>query len=138
MDEITYLHLGKRDLKEAEGVLSLGYYSTAGRLVQQAVEKHLKQYIQDNGETGDIKILTTHNTISLYERVINLGGLEFDKESHKMMFVLRSYYYDTNYPGANSRELNKEEATDAVDFAKKLISAIKFNHKGDDENGPEN
>jgi len=122
---MTYKYFGDRDLKEAEGVLALGYFSSAGRLAQQAVEKHLKQYIETNGGIDDINLLTTHNTISLYERVVKLDGLEFDKDHHKMMFVLRSYYYDTNYPGVDARELGEEEAKEAVSFAKELIATIK-------------
>jgi len=130
MGEMTYKYFGARDFKEAEGVLTLGYFSTAGRLAHQAVEKHLKQFIQDKGDIVDMKLLTTHNTINLYERVVQLGGLEFDKEHRKMACVLRSYYFDTNYPGADARELDEEEARDAVDFAKELIAAIKWPSKG--------
>ena len=51
-----FARIGKRDLKEAEGVLTPDYFSTAGRLAQQATEKHLKQFIQDNGDTGDFNL----------------------------------------------------------------------------------
>ena len=129
MVEMTYKYFGERDLKEAEILLKFGAFSSAGRFSQQAVEKYLKQYIEDNGDTGDIGFLATHNTVSLYERVVKLGGLEFDKDCHKMMFVLRSYYYDTNYPGVDARELGKEEAADAVNFAKELISSIKWKNR---------
>jgi len=123
---MTYEYFGKRDLKEGEILLNAGSFSSAGRYAQQAVEKHLKQFIQDNGETSDINILTTHNTVILYERVVKLGGLKFDDDCHKMMFVLRAYYYDTNYPGKDARELSEREATYALAFAKELIDAIKF------------
>jgi len=129
MDEMSYLYFGERDLKEAGGVLSLGYFSTAGRLAQQAVEKHLKQFIQNNGDTNDISILASHNTVILYDKVVMLGGLTYDKNSHRMMSVLRNYYYDTNYPGADARELGEEEAADAVEFAKELISSIKWQNE---------
>jgi len=123
---MTYKYFGDRDLREAEILLRAGAFSTAGRFAQQAVEKHLKQYIETGGSIEDINLLATHNTISLYERVVKLGGLEFDDICHQMMFVLRSYYYDTNYPGADARELSEKEATRAVSFAKELIAAIKW------------
>jgi len=121
---MTYKYFGDRDLKEAGILLQADAFSTAGRFAQQAVEKHLKQYIQDNGDISDINFLTTHNTISLYEKVVKLGGLKFDEDCHQMMFVLRSYYYDTNYPGADARELSEKEATKAVTFAKKIIEDL--------------
>jgi HEPN domain-containing protein len=126
MVEMSYKYFGERDLKEAEILLKAEAFSSAGRFAQQAVEKHLKQYIGNNGSTNDINLLATHNTVNLYERVVELGGLEFCENSHQMMFVLRSYYYDTNYPGANARELGEREATKAVDFAKEFIASIKW------------
>ena len=123
---MTYRYFGERDLREAEILLRAGGFSSAGRFAQQVVEKHLKQFIHEKGDTQDAAILTTHNTINLYERVVKLGGLEFNKMHHMMMSVLRNYYYDTNYPGADARELDEEEATDAVEFAKELIAAIKW------------
>ena len=129
MGKVTYKQIGDRDLREAEGVLTLDFFSSAGRLAQQAVEKNLKHYIDLNGDTNDMPLITTHNTIRLYERVVELGGLEYNKEHKKMTCILKSYYYDTNYPGDDFRELDKEEATDAVSFAKELISAIKWENK---------
>ena len=129
MGKTTYKYIGDRDLKDAETLLAAGSFSSAGRFAQQAVEKYLKHFIDINGNAGDIAFLTTHNTIRLYDKVVELGGLEFSKDCQKMMCVLRTYYYDTNYPGVDFRELGKEEAVEAVNFAKELTAAIKWTNK---------
>jgi len=113
-------------LKTAQDLLSLKSYSPAGIYAQQAVEKYLKHYIDVNGDTDDIALLTTHNLLGLYNKVVELGGLEYNSDYRKMMYVLRSYYFELNYPGDNFRELGKEEATEAVEFAKELIATIKW------------
>jgi len=131
MDKRTYKYIGNRDLSIAEKLLASKDYSYAAISAQQAVEKYLKHYIDENGDKDDIVILTTHNLPGLYDRVVALGGLESNKDNRMMMFVLRGYYFELRYPGENFRELGKEEATEAVEFAKKLTAAIKW--KNDDE-----
>ncbi|MDR2183030.1 MAG: HEPN domain-containing protein, partial [Clostridiales bacterium] len=113
MGKGTYKYIADRDLKDAETLLAAGSFSSAGRFAQQVVEKYLKHFIDSNGNTDDIAFLATHNTIKLYDKVVELGGLEFNRDCQKMMCVLRNYYYDVNYPGEDFRELGKEEATDA-------------------------
>jgi len=127
--KLTYKYIGDRDLCDAKILLEAGSASTTGRLVQQAVEKNLKQFIEDNGDTNDLPILSTHNTVKLYNRVVELGGLPYNADDRKMMALLREYYYDINYPGADCRELTREEAAEAVCFADEFIEAIKFKEK---------
>jgi HEPN domain-containing protein len=124
--KLTYKYLGDRDLQDAIVLLELGSASMTGRLVQQAIEKNLKQFIEDNGDTNDLPILSAHNTVKLYDRVVALGGLPHNKDDRKMMALVREYYYDTNYPGEDCRELTREEAAEAVYFAEDFINAIRF------------
>lgn len=124
--KLTYKYIGDRDLRDAQVLLELGSASMTGRLVQQAVEKNLKQFIEDNGDTEDLPILSAHNTVKLYDRVVALGGLTRNTDDRKMMALLREYYYDTNYPGEDCRELSREEAAEAVAFAADFIRAIRF------------
>jgi len=124
MGTLTYGYLGDRDLSDAEVLLKGGSASMTGRLVQQAVEKHLKQFIESNGSTEDYALLSIHNIVKLYDRVVALGGLTLNKDDRKMMSVIREYYYDVNYPGEECRELTREEAEEAVFFAKDLIARI--------------
>ena len=126
MAKITYKYLGDRDLNDAKVLLKGGSASMAGRLAQQAVEKNLKQYIENNGDTDDIPILSIHSTIKLYDRVAALGGLISNPDDRKMMSVLKEYYYDINYPGEECRELTPEEAQEAVEFATTLIAKINW------------
>lgn len=122
--KLTYKYLGDRDLSDAKVLLERGSPSMTGRLVQQAVEKNLKQYIENNGDTEDLPILSAHNTVKLYDRVAALGGVPFNNNDRKMMALLREYYYDTNYPGEDCRELTRKEAAEAVHFAADFIEAL--------------
>ncbi|MDR0273155.1 MAG: HEPN domain-containing protein [Clostridiales bacterium] len=124
--KLTYKYIGDRDLADAKILLESGSASMTGRLVQQAVEKNLKQYIEDNGTIDDLPILSAHNTVKLYDRVAALGGVINNPADRKMMALLREYYYDTNYPGEDCRELSREEAAEAVSFAAEFIAGIKF------------
>ncbi|MCL1842234.1 MAG: HEPN domain-containing protein [Defluviitaleaceae bacterium] len=124
--KLTYKYIGDRDLRDAQVLLQAGSASMTGRLVQQAVEKNLKQFIEDNGDTNDLPILSAHNCVKLYDRVVALGGLTRNADDRKMMALLREYYYDTNYPGEDCRELSREEAEEAVYFAIDFIKEIKF------------
>ena len=124
MGKITYKYLGDRDLRDAQILLKAGSFSSVGRFVQQAVEKNLKQFIEDNGDTEDLPLLSIHNTVKLYDKVVALGGITYDKDDRKMMSVVREYYYDINYPGEDCRELTGEEAIEAVDFAIAFIAKI--------------
>lgn len=124
--KLTYKYIGDRDLRDAQVLLELGSASMTGRLVQQAVEKNLKQFIEDNGDTGDIPLLSIHSTVKLYDRVAALGGLTSNPDDRKMMSVLKEYYYDVNYPGEECRELTPEEAQEAYDFAVRLSGEIKW------------
>ena len=123
-EKLNYKYLGDRDLSDAKVLLQAGSASMTGRLVQQAIEKNLKQYIEDNGNTGDLPILSAHNTVKLYDRVVELKGIYHDSDDRKMMSVIREYYYDVNYPGEDCRELTREEAEEAVAFAVGFIARL--------------
>jgi len=125
MGKITYEYLSMRDLHEAKVLLNGMCFSSAGRFAQQAIEKQLKQYIETHGDSGDLPLLSIHNTTRLYDRVVELGGLSMSRETRKMMAVLKDYYYDINYPGDNCRELEEYEAAEAVEFAETLISQLR-------------
>jgi len=61
---MTYKALGQRDLRDARILLDHGGSpSAAGRLIQQAIEKHLKQAIENSGDHGLLPLLQIHNTI---------------------------------------------------------------------------
>ena len=61
MATLTYKYLGDRDLSDAKVLLQSGSASMTSRLVQQSVEKNLKQFIEDNGDTlMDITFVTAN------------------------------------------------------------------------------
>ena len=122
MDGVTFKHISERDLMDAEYLLKGARYSSASRYAQQAVEKRMKHYIKEHGDSTDSVLLTSHNTVKLYDRVVALGGVKGTKEQRMMMSVLKDYYFDMNYPGSDYRDATAEEAEDAVEFAKEFIS----------------
>jgi len=122
---LSYRGLGNRDLADAKILLKHGGSpSAAGRLIQQAVEKHLKQAIEESGNINLLPLLKVHNTIKLYDRVVELGLLKLNKDDRKMMSVIKDYYYDLNYPGENNMELTLEEAEEAWAFAERVINEL--------------
>ena len=125
MATLSYSELGNRDLADSKILLLHGGSpSAAGRLIQQAVEKNLKQAIENSGDIALLPFLQIHNTIKLYDKVVELGRLTFDKSDRKMMSVIKDYYYDLNYPGENNMELNHEEASEAWNFADRIIKEM--------------
>ena len=80
MGTLTYKYLGDRDLDDAKVLLRYGSASMAGRLIHQAIEKNLKQLIEDNGDTNDLPLFSIHNTIKLYDKAVEIGGVNYNKE----------------------------------------------------------
>ena len=77
-------------------------------------------------DLSDVKVLLRSGSPSMTGRLAQLGGITRHKDDRKMMSVLREYYYDINYPGEECRELDPEEAAEAVAFAERFIGQIKF------------
>ena len=125
METLTYKYLSERDMRDATILYNAGSYAAACRLFQQSAEKILKHYIHIKGVVEDAEILTSHSNIRLYDRVAELGGLMTDKDDRKIMSVLKNYYYDLNYPGANSREVDKNEAEEIKQFMESFLIKIK-------------
>ncbi|MCL2574595.1 MAG: hypothetical protein FWE34_08615 [Defluviitaleaceae bacterium] len=100
MDSINDKYIGDRSLREAQNMLGLFSNETVG------------MFAQDN------------DIAESYKLVAMLGGLERNERHEEMTSTLKTYQ-KINYP-ENFIELSKQEATDALSFAKELISTIKW------------
>lgn len=120
MGGTSYKDIAEKDLKSAEDLLafSSGNYNLIARLAEQYVEKLLKHYIELNGSTEHLTLLSTHNLTKMYDVVVQLGYIDKVQTDRLFMSQLKDYYFDTNYPGDNYRELDREESELALEFAK--------------------
>ena len=131
MGNPSYKDLAEKDLKSAEDLLkySSGNYNLIARLAEQYVEKLLKHCIELKGSTEHLTLLSTHNLTKMYDELVKLGLLKRIQTDRLFMSQLKDYYFDMNYPGDNYRELDKEEAELALNFAKSfgetLIEGLK-------------
>jgi len=126
MENNSYLALAKRDLFNAQelfGVTTTGY-NVVARLSQQAVEKAMKHSIEEQGNEKYFPLLSTHNTARLYDAIVTLGIIEENRADKKEMLLLKNYYYDTNYPGENYIEIDRETAEEALAFAGEFMEKM--------------
>jgi HEPN domain-containing protein len=54
----------------------------------------------------------------MYDVLVQLQVIKSVQTDRLFMSQLKDYYFDTNYPGDNYRELDKNEAELALEFAK--------------------
>jgi len=116
MASISYLEYSNRDKKYAIDMYKCENYDPCGRFCQQSVEKRLKYFIEQHGNTDDIPILHIHSLSKLYYRVCEIVGCEVDKVMRGDLHQLTTYYFDTNYPSEMNIELTKEMAQEALDI----------------------
>jgi HEPN domain-containing protein len=120
MGSPSYKDIAEKDLKSAEDLLeySEGNYNLIARLAEQYVEKLLKHVIERKGGTEHLPLLSSHNLTKMYDVLVQLDIIKSVQTDRLFMSQLKDYYFDMNYPGDNYRELGKEEAVLALDFAK--------------------
>jgi len=121
----SYLYLAKKDYNDAKLLLSGSSFSSCGRFCQQTIEKSFKHYIHLNGDINDQKSLHTHKIKRLYDKCKALG-MKFALSAEEIV-VLRDVedcYFDTNYPGDDFYELDKEQAKAALKLAKKILYGV--------------
>ena len=115
----SYEGIAKRNLNTAKNLLSTGDWNDAVRYCQQYIEKIFKSCIEANGSTNDDKVLlTSHNIVSLADRVSSLLTISFPKDFRSIFFQLRSLYFDTNYPGNDYIEVSEQEARELYEWTR--------------------
>ena len=126
MGNNSYLALAKRDLQNAKELFDVTTtgYNLVVRLSQQAVEKIMKHFIEELGFEKFRPLLSSHNTVSLYSAILELGVLSEDFATKREMIILKSYYFDTDYPGENYIEIDRHSAKDALNFAQGFVDEI--------------
>ena len=108
MKRVTYAAIAERDFRNAYLMLRESELNDAARYVSQSVEKNLKHIINEHAD-NDYYPLSTHNLPVIARRVEELLGTKYSREDHAWFRSLKSWYYDTNYPGDNYVELVQEE-----------------------------
>ena len=126
--EPSYRTLADRDYEFAMKTKYLGSNSHYVRLIEQYVEKILKHLIDQSGHPEDKQLLNSHNVPMLAKRADQLYDLQFTTEDKQYFRSLKSYYYDTNYPGEQYTEIDDDE-TEALhswvqQFREKLRSRV--------------
>lgn len=125
----TYLDIALRDLHSAKIMLDAGVYNNAVRFCQQYVEKLFKEKIHTAG-TGDADqfLLHTHKVTKLASRCEVLLKVKFSKDEIILFNELTNYYFDTNYPGSDYVEIDKETAENiyaqTLEFQSKYQNAL--------------
>jgi len=121
MGEIgSFVYIAKKDLDRARLMHSVEDYSAAGRFCEQSVEKCLKSYIEQKGNSGDFRLMSLHKPRRLYERCVQLGMNPLPACDVAVLSSLSDYYYDTNYPGNSYFELTQEQSAEAINLAEKI------------------
>lgn len=110
----------QKDIEDAELLLKVSETTeNVAFLIQQAIEKYLKGFlIYNNWELEKI-----HDLITLINYAI-----EIDKAFEEFIPPLRkitNFYFESRYLIAYEAEYTREEVTESLDEAKKLIALIK-------------
>ena len=114
----SYKDLALYDMRSVEASYEYGLWNKVGRESQQICEKYLKHYLQENHLLTE-ELGKSHNLKKLLKVIPS-----YDRDVYKQLSVITGYYYETNYPGENYIELDKEMADEAIDIAKSLMKYI--------------
>jgi len=114
----SYKELALYDLKSAKANYEYALWNKVGRECQQVCEKYLKFYLEKRHLLSE-HLQRTHNLKKLVRSIP-----EYDKDIYKSLTVVGDYYFDTNYPGDDFIELDKEMADEAMDVAKRLVAYL--------------
>lgn len=122
---LRWLEQAKHDLEVAEKNLEiLGFYSDACFIAEQAAQKALKAFLLFKGE----RYILIHSVGELAE-----SAFKYDNDFEQLIKYSRKldqYYIPTRYPDALAppaipyKSYSKEEAKEAVRFAKEIITLV--------------
>jgi len=114
-----WIDLSKYDVDTAKAMLESKRYLYVLFTCQQSVEKMLKALIVKNTKSFPPKI---HDLVKL----LNLAGIDADKEEKEFLAKLNYYYLETRYPRELS-EISKQVAKQtAITFFNKTKKTLKW------------
>ena len=114
----SFKELALYDMKSAKANYEQGLWNKVGFECQQACKKYMKHYLQEHDLlTEDLK-----KTQNLKKLIKAIPG--YDKDLYKDLAVIGYYHIETNHPGDNFIELDKEMADEALKTANDLIAFI--------------
>ncbi|MCL2792149.1 MAG: HEPN domain-containing protein [Spirochaetaceae bacterium] len=114
----NYKDLALYDIQSAKANYEFGLWNKVGRECQQACEKYVKHYLQENHLLTE-ELERTHNLKKLIKVIPN-----YDKKMYKDLSIVGDYYFETNYPGDNFIILDREMADEAMDITNAFVSYI--------------
>ena len=122
----TYKEIAGEDFKAAKILFEAKMWNESGQLLQQACEKQLKNYLEENNKL-DISLARTHNLRKLLREI---GG--YEEDFYKTIALVENYYFDTKYPGEDYIELTEQDIEAAIEFYEELLEflADKSQNKG--------
>ena len=119
----TYKEIAEEDFNAVKKLIGFEMWNIAGQHLQQACEKQLKHWLEENNKL-DIHLARTHNLRKLLRAI---GDYEAD--FYKIASLVENYYFDTKYPGDDYIELNKQEIDAAIEFYNELIKFLEYKSK---------
>ena len=114
----TYKEIAEEDFNGAKGLADLEMWNLAGQHLQQACEKQLKNYLEENNKL-DITLARTHNLRKLLREI---GG--YEDSLYKTAALVENYYFDTTFPSFDYLDLTKQDVNSAMDFYSELIKFL--------------
>jgi HEPN domain-containing protein len=117
-----WIDLSKYDVDTAKAMLESKRYLYVLFTCQQSVEKMLKALIVKNTKSFPPKI---HDLVKL----LNLAGIDADKEEKEFLAKLNYYYLETRYPrelSEISKQVTKQTAITFFNKTKKTLKWLKL------------
>lgn len=93
-------------------------WNKVGRESQQVCEKYIKHYLQKQHLLSE-ELEKTHNLKKLMRAIP-----KHNPDIYKQLSIVTGYYYETNYPGENYIEMDKDLADQALEITVNLMSYI--------------
>ena len=114
----TYKEIAEEDFLGAKAMADLEMWNLAGQHLQQACEKQLKGWLEENNRL-DISLARTHNLRKLLREI----G-DYEEDFYKTAALVENYYFDTKYPGDDYIELTEHDIDIAIEFYMELIEFL--------------
>ena len=114
----TYKEIAEDDFNGAKGLADVEMWNLAGQHLQQACEKKLKSWLEENNKL-DIILARTHNLRKLLREI----G-DYEEDFYKTAALVENYYFDTKYPGDDYIELTEQDIVAAIEFYNDLINFL--------------